>query len=127
MDEEEEDVLVLGGEGLTPAQLKEMEKVWDAAGPTDSQNVFAETGPRGAAASSEGRSGPGWLHVLPLYAMLPGALQERVFEPPPDGSRLVVVATNVAETSVTLPGIRYVVDAGRSKQKLLDERSGVNR
>jgi ATP-dependent RNA helicase DHX37/DHR1 len=39
-----------------------------------------------------------------------------VFEPPPPGSRLVVVATNVAETSLTIPGIRYVVDCGRAKE-----------
>lgn len=40
------------------------------------------------------------------------------------GHRLIVVATNVAETSLTIPGIRYVVDAGRSKQKLLEGEAG---
>lgn len=40
----------------------------------------------------------------------------RVFEPPPPGCRLVVVSTNVAETSLTIPGIRYVVDCGRAKE-----------
>lgn len=40
----------------------------------------------------------------------------RVFQPPPPDSRLVVVATNVAETSLTIPGIRYVVDCGRAKE-----------
>lgn len=40
----------------------------------------------------------------------------KVFERPPQGTRLVVVATNVAETSLTLPGISYVVDTGRAKQ-----------
>jgi HrpA-like RNA helicase len=40
----------------------------------------------------------------------------RVFQPPPSDSRLVVVATNVAETSLTIPGIRYVVDCGRAKE-----------
>jgi ATP-dependent RNA helicase DHX37/DHR1 len=40
----------------------------------------------------------------------------KAFEAPPEGSRLVVVATNVAETSVTIPGIRYVVDCGRAKE-----------
>jgi hypothetical protein len=48
------------------------------------------------------------VHVLPLYAMLPKAAQMAVFSPPPDGARLVVVATNVAETSLTIPGIRWV-------------------
>ena len=46
--------------------------------------------------------------VLPLFAMLPRAQQDRVFAPPPDGTRLIVVATNVAETSITIPGIRCV-------------------
>jgi ATP-dependent RNA helicase DHX37/DHR1 len=40
----------------------------------------------------------------------------KVFQPPPEGSRLVVVATNVAETSLTIPGIRYVIDCGRAKE-----------
>ena len=48
--------------------------------------------------------GPGLVHVLPLYANLPRSAQSRVFEPPPAGSRLIVVATNVAETSLTIPG-----------------------
>ena len=63
------------------------------------------------------------LHVLPLYSMLPAAQQQRVFKPPPPGCRLVVVATNVAETSITIPGIRYVIDAGRAKQKVFAEGS----
>ena len=46
----------------------------------------------------------GALHVLPLYAMLPSAAQKRVFQPVPEGHRLVVIATNVAETSLTIPG-----------------------
>ena len=41
--------------------------------------------------------------------------------------RLIVVATNVAETSLTIPGIRYIVDAGRSKQKILEGHSGLSR
>jgi len=40
----------------------------------------------------------------------------KVFEPPPAGTRLVVVATNVAETSLTIPGIKYVIDCGRAKE-----------
>jgi ATP-dependent RNA helicase DHX37/DHR1 len=65
------------------------------------------------------------LHVLPLYSLLPTTEQLKVFENPPDGSRLCVVATNVAETSLTIPGIRYVVDCGRSKERHYDEESGV--
>lgn len=56
------------------------------------------------------------LHVVPLFSLLPPEKQMQVFQPPPSGARLVVVATNVAETSITIPGIRYVVDCGRAKE-----------
>lgn len=65
----------------------------------------------------EDDSFPGSLHVLPLYSMLPAAAQHRVFEKVKVGERLVVVATNVAETSITIPGIKYVVDTGKVKSK----------
>jgi len=60
------------------------------------------------------------VHVLPLYSQLPSKEQLKVFEPPPDGSRLIVLATNVAETSLTIPGIRYVFDSGRAKERQWD-------
>ncbi|KAL6420695.1 hypothetical protein ACFW04_013977 [Cataglyphis niger] len=66
------------------------------------------------------------LWVLPLYSLLPSHKQTRVFEPPPEGCRLCVVSTNVAETSLTIPNIRYVVDSGRCKTKLYDEMTGVS-
>jgi ATP-dependent RNA helicase DHX37/DHR1 len=56
------------------------------------------------------------IHVLPLYSLLSTQDQMKVFQPPPEGSRLIVVATNVAETSVTIPGIKYVVDCGKVKE-----------
>ncbi|KAL9104376.1 MAG: hypothetical protein Q9163_000676 [Psora crenata] len=65
------------------------------------------------------------IHVLPLYSQLPTKDQLRVFEPTPEGARMIVLATNVAETSLTIPGIRYVFDSGRAKAKLYDEISGV--
>lgn len=65
------------------------------------------------------------VHVLPLYSQLPTNQQMRVFEPPPEGSRLIVLATNVAETSLTIPGIRYVFDCGRAKEKKYDLITGV--
>ncbi|KAJ8113651.1 hypothetical protein OPT61_g4262 [Boeremia exigua] len=65
------------------------------------------------------------VHVLPLYSQLPTNQQMRVFEPPPDGSRLIVLATNVAETSLTIPGVRYVFDCGRAKEKKYDLITGV--
>ena len=73
----------------------------------------------------ESETGPGRMHVLPLYSLLPTREQLRVFEPPPDGSRLVVLATNVAETSLTIPGIRYVFDCGRSKERKYDRTTAV--
>lgn len=65
------------------------------------------------------------MHVLPLYSLLSSEKQMAVFKPPPEGSRLVVVATNVAETSLTIPGIRYVIDCGRAKERNYDAASGV--
>ncbi|KAF2084376.1 P-loop containing nucleoside triphosphate hydrolase protein [Saccharata proteae CBS 121410] len=73
----------------------------------------------------EDAAGPLKVHVLPLYSQLPTKQQMRVFEPPPDGSRLIVLATNVAETSLTIPGIRYVFDCGRSKERKYDQTTGV--
>lgn len=65
------------------------------------------------------------VHLLPLYSQLQTREQLRVFEAPPDGCRLIVVATNVAETSLTIPGVRYVFDCGRVKEKKYDDVSGV--
>lgn len=53
------------------------------------------------------------LYVLPLYALLSSEKQVKVFEKVPDGCRLCVVATNIAETSLTIPNIKYVVDTGK--------------
>ncbi|CAL5360931.1 unnamed protein product [Camellia sinensis] len=63
--------------------------------------------------------------VLPLYAMLPASAQLRVFEEIKEGDRLVVIATKVAETSLTIPGIKYVVDTGREKVKNYNSSNGM--
>ncbi|KAF8645182.1 hypothetical protein AX16_008009 [Volvariella volvacea WC 439] len=65
------------------------------------------------------------MHILPLYSLLPSEKQMKVFQSPPPGHRLVVVATNVAETSLTIPGIRYVVDTGRAKERRYDITNGI--
>ena len=58
------------------------------------------------------------LLLLPLYAALPSNLQQRVFQPTPKFARKIILATNIAETSITVPGIKYVVDTGKAKQRL---------
>ncbi|XP_054033150.1 pre-mRNA-splicing factor ATP-dependent RNA helicase DHX16 [Dryobates pubescens] len=65
------------------------------------------------------------LLVLPIYANLPSELQARIFQPTPPGARKVVVATNIAETSVTIEGIVYVLDPGFCKQKSYSARTGM--
>ena len=66
------------------------------------------------------------LHVLPLYSLLSSERQNKVFQAPPVGHRLCVIATNVAETSITIPHIKYVVDTGRTKTKFYDKVTGVS-
>jgi ATP-dependent helicase HrpA len=64
--------------------------------------------------------------VLPLYARLPTAEQQRVFQPSRT-LRRIVLATNVAETSLTVPGIRYVVDPGTARISRYSRRTKVQR
>lgn len=59
-------------------------------------------------------------HLLPLHSQLPAQDQLRVFDTPPDRARPIILATNVAETSLTIPNIRYVIDCGRSKERRYD-------
>ncbi|OBA74009.1 ATP-dependent RNA helicase HrpA [Mycolicibacterium elephantis] len=66
------------------------------------------------------------LEVLPLYARLPTADQQKVFQPS-RARRRVVLATNVAETSLTVPGIRYVVDPGTARISRYSRRTKVQR
>ncbi|KAK8229733.1 ATP-dependent RNA helicase [Phyllosticta capitalensis] len=57
------------------------------------------------------------IQTLPLFAALPQLLQQRVFQPAPHRTRKVILSTNIAETSITVPGVRHVVDSGKSKVK----------
>lgn len=66
------------------------------------------------------------LYILPLYSLLSSDKQARVFDQVPAGCRLCVVATNVAETSLTIPNIKYVVDTGKVKMKFHDKLTGVS-
>lgn len=60
-----------------------------------------------------------------LYAAQPGAQQMSVFQPAPPNTRKVVISTNIAETSVTIPGIRYVIDSGMVKARTFHPSTGL--
>jgi len=66
------------------------------------------------------------LLVLPMYSQLPADLQAKIFAAPEKGVRKVVVSTNVAETSLTVDGIRYVIDSGYCKLKVYNPRIGMD-
>ncbi|XP_058100669.1 probable pre-mRNA-splicing factor ATP-dependent RNA helicase DEAH9 isoform X2 [Magnolia sinica] len=75
-------------------------------------------------AQNRGRHSSG-LIVLPLYSGLSRADQDLVFSPTPKGKRKVVLSTNIAETSLTLEGVVYVVDSGFSKQRFYNPISDI--
>ncbi|SDX85525.1 ATP-dependent helicase HrpB [Lysobacter enzymogenes] len=77
-----------------------------------------------ALAGSEAARG---VDVLALHGELPVEQQSRVLQPDPDGRRRVVLATNVAESSVTLPGVRVVIDSGLAREPRYDPNSGFAR
>ncbi len=101
-----------------------------AAGPGDILVFLSgEREIRDTADALKDRAGPpgraGGLEVLPMYARLSAAEQYRVFQP--HRGRRVVLATNVAETSLTVPGIRYVVDPGTARISRYSYRTKVQR
>lgn len=63
--------------------------------------------------------------ICPIYANLPAELQSKIFEPTPEGARKVVLATNIAETSITIDGIVFVIDPGFVKENVYNPRSGM--
>lgn len=65
------------------------------------------------------------LIIARIYSTLPSDLQAKIFEPTPPGARKVVLATNIAETSLTIDGIIYVIDPGFCKQKSYNPRTGM--
>ncbi|CAO1617242.1 unnamed protein product [Sympodiomycopsis kandeliae] len=66
------------------------------------------------------------LIVAPIYANLPSEMQAKIFEPTPPKSRKVVLATNIAETSITIDGVVYVIDPGFVKQNSYNPRTGMS-
>ncbi|CAI8011137.1 Pre-mRNA-splicing factor ATP-dependent RNA helicase PRP16, partial [Geodia barretti] len=66
------------------------------------------------------------LAVLPIYSQLPSDLQAKIFQKAPEGVRKCVVATNIAETSLTVDGIMFVIDGGFCKLKVYNPRIGMD-
>ena len=95
-----------------------------AAEPPGDVLVFL-SGEREIRDTAEALAGLKHTEVLPLYARLPTAEQQKVFAP--HAGRRVVLATNVAETSLTVPGIRYVVDPGNARVSRYSRRLKVQR
>ncbi|CAG8510488.1 9023_t:CDS:10 [Cetraspora pellucida] len=70
---------------------------------------------------------PDKLKIIPclLFAALPTEQQTKVFDPSPPETRKIILATNIAETSITINGVRYVVDTGKCKMKIFNSRVGM--
>jgi ATP-dependent RNA helicase DHX8/PRP22 len=66
------------------------------------------------------------LIILPVYSALPSEMQSKIFDPAPPGGRKVVIATNIAETSITIDNIYYVIDPGFVKQNAYDPKLGMD-
>jgi HrpA-like RNA helicase len=64
------------------------------------------------------------LKIVPLFAALPPESQQLAFQREPD-TRKVILSTNIAETAITIEGVRFVVDCGFVKQKFFDERRAI--
>eukprot|EP00741_Cyanophora_paradoxa_P005875 tig00000113_g5693.t1 len=108
-EDAEEDEGEAGGE---EEEEEEEEEGEEAGGEEDSD----------AESDSDAEVGP--VDVSPLYSMLSTREQLRALRPPREGYRKIVVATNVAETSLTIPGIKYVVDSGKAKERVYDGYGG---
>ncbi|CXI24532.1 ATP-dependent RNA helicase prh1, putative [Plasmodium berghei] len=64
------------------------------------------------------------MKILQLYSSLPNKKQKMIFDPVSPNTRKVILSTNIAETSVTIPNIKYVIDSGKAKVKFFDEKKG---
>lgn len=64
--------------------------------------------------------------LLPLHSLVPSSEQRKVFQSPPRGVCKIVLATNIAETSITIDDVVYVIDSGRLKEKSYDPYSNVS-
>ncbi|KAK8260864.1 hypothetical protein V6Z12_D13G147700 [Gossypium hirsutum] len=75
---------------------------------------------------SSTRKGVPKLLILPIYSQLPADLQAKIFQKAEDGARKCIVATNIAETSLTVDGIFYVIDTGFGKMKVYNPKMGMD-
>ncbi|MDO5025263.1 MAG: ATP-dependent RNA helicase HrpA [Trueperella sp.] len=91
----------------------------------DTQQALAEELGERYVAPGENSTAPGAIEVLPLFARLSGAEQRRIFQP--SKYRRIVLATNIAETSLTVPGIRYVIDPGTARISRYSNKTKVQR
>lgn len=66
------------------------------------------------------------LMILPIYSQLPSDLQAKIFDRAPEGTRKCIVSTNIAETSLTVDGIIYVIDSGYVKMKVYNAKIGMD-
>ena len=82
---------------------------------------------RRTASQLEAAALPSDVRVLPLFGALPPEMQDAALAPPPPGSRKVVLATSIAETSLTIEGVRVVVDGGLSRVPSFSPRTGMSR
>ncbi|KAI0413650.1 P-loop containing nucleoside triphosphate hydrolase protein [Xylaria grammica] len=118
---EVEDIEFGQTDDITGTELDELQFIGDE------QDIDEEEEAEFDVPNETGQAAPLKMHILPLYSLLPTREQMRVFEEPPEGSRSIILATNVAETSLTIPGVKYVIDCGRSKERVFDPDTGVQR
>jgi ATP-dependent helicase HrpA len=123
-----------GGYGSAPADAEPLDEVQAvcqavaelcAEGPGDILVFLPGEREVRDTADALAKAGFAGLEVLPLYGRLSSAEQHRVFEP--HSGRRAVLATNVAETSLTVPGVRYVVDTGTARISRYSRRTKVQR
>jgi pre-mRNA-splicing factor ATP-dependent RNA helicase DHX38/PRP16 len=93
-------------------------------GQEEIETVTYELENRVATLMDEGTCPP--LNVLPIYSQLPSDLQAKIFQDAEDGNRKCIVSTNIAETSLTLDGVMYVIDTGFCKLSVFNPRMGMN-
>ncbi|OUM57415.1 hypothetical protein PIROE2DRAFT_25174, partial [Piromyces sp. E2] len=85
-------------------EIKELEKELDYSNFPYNQKLYAKAKPRDS------------LYIYPIYSVLETKHQKSIFKEVPKGYRKVIFATNIAQTSLTIPGIKYVIDSGFVKQ-----------